>query len=256
MLESKEKRKTKMSYARTYPLCVLDLLDQKGLSFAEHFQRFLDTEKLQLNYQVIDGIRQQDQLPDLLKQPWSGLLISGSVHGVYERSPWILAVEALIREAHARHFPVFGICFGHQLIATALGGRVEKAPRWEFGTHPVWFSGSHPFLTGVHSGLWTIQTHQDQVTQLPPQAVSLGFSYQTAHQILACGSCFGVQFHPEYTPETLRYLAHERSQRLLQARLFLCEEHLEQYLQQLQPVDNSRQILRNFLLSLNARCEP
>lgn len=232
------------------PLCVLDLLDQGTLSFTERFQSFLAAESLAFPYQVIDGIRHTDQLPGLLEGSWSGLLISGSVHGVYEKTDWILAVEDLIREAHARHFPVFGICFGHQLIASALGGQVEKAPLWEFGTHPVWFSGSHPFLEGVDTGLWTAQTHQDQVTQLPPGAVSLGFSYQTAHQILACGSCFGVQFHPEYTPETLRYLGSQRVQYFMEARLFHSPEHLEKYLQVLQPVDSARQILRNFLLSL------
>ncbi|PIQ26635.1 hypothetical protein COW36_01255 [bacterium (Candidatus Blackallbacteria) CG17_big_fil_post_rev_8_21_14_2_50_48_46] len=232
------------------PLCVLDLLDQGTISFAERFQSFLDAEDLQIEYEVIDGIRHQHELPELLNRPWSGLLISGSVHGAYEASDWIQAVEALIRQAHARNFPVFGICFGHQLIATALGGKVEKAPRWEFGTHPVYFTGQHPFLAGVESGIWTSQTHQDQVTELPPDAQWLGFSYQTAHQIMACGSCFGVQFHPEYTPDTLRYLGEQRVQRFLEARAFHSAEHLQQFLQVLKPIASSRKILRNFLLSL------
>ncbi|MBT9548821.1 MAG: type 1 glutamine amidotransferase [Candidatus Sericytochromatia bacterium] len=233
------------------PLCVLDLLDQGVISFAERFESFLQAEDLQIPYEIIDGIRRKDELPTLLKQPWAGLLISGSVHSVYEQSDWIQAVESLIREAHANNFPVFGICFGHQLIASALGGQVSKAPQWEFGTHPVYLTGSHPYLTGVESGVWTSQTHQDHVSELPPGAEHLGLSYQTAHQILACGSCFGVQFHPEYTPETLRYLGQQRVQRFIDAQLFHSPEHLYIYLDTLMPVDGARQILRNFLLSLD-----
>ena len=237
-------------------LCVLDLLDQGTISFAERFQSFLEAEQLEIPYQVIDGIRQQHRLSELLEESWAGLLISGSVHGVYEQTDWIQAVEALIRAAWQRHFPVFGICFGHQLIASALGGQVAKAPRWEFGTHPVFIQAEHPYLDGLESGFWTSQTHQDQVIALPPGAEQLGFSYQTAHQILACGSCFGVQFHPEYTADTLRYLGQQRVQRFMEARIFHSPDHLEQYLAHLRPVDASRRVLRNFLLSLDFGAVP
>jgi GMP synthase-like glutamine amidotransferase len=235
----------------TRQLCVLDLLDQGVISFTERLDSFLKAEDLDIPYQVIDGIRHQHELPHLLTESWAGILISGSVHSVYEQSDWIQAVEALIREAHAQNIQVFGICFGHQLIASALGGKVAKAPQWEFGTHPVYFKGQHPFLEGVENGVWTSQTHQDHVSELPPAAQDLGLSYQTAHQILAVGSCFGVQFHPEYTPETLRYLGEQRVQRFMDAKLFHSPEHLQSYLNSLRPVDGSRHILRNFLLSLD-----
>ena len=64
------------------PLCVLDLLDQGVISFAERVESFLQAEDLQIPYEIIDGIRRKDELPTLLKQPWAGLLISGSVHSV------------------------------------------------------------------------------------------------------------------------------------------------------------------------------
>ncbi len=55
-----------------------------------------------------------------------GWLITGSRHGVYEDHPWIPPLEQLIRDAFASHVPVVGICFGHQIVAQAMGGKVEK----------------------------------------------------------------------------------------------------------------------------------
>jgi hypothetical protein len=71
-----------------------------------------------------------------------GWLITGSKHGVYEDHPWIPPLEQFIRDAYAAHVPVVGICFGHQIIAQALGGKVEKFPGgWSVGPTEYDFGG-------------------------------------------------------------------------------------------------------------------
>ncbi|MEZ0368823.1 MAG: type 1 glutamine amidotransferase, partial [Candidatus Sericytochromatia bacterium] len=184
---------------------VIDVLDAPGYSFPERFQRFLDFEKLKLDWVLVDGVRESHLLPGLLEQNPAGIVISGSVRGVYDDLPWLTALEDLIRRAHERSVPLLGICFGHQLLARAMGGKAEKGAGWEFGVHPVYLypEAAHPCLEGFTSGTLTVQTHQDYVVELPPGAKALGFSRQSAYQIFSLGSCLGIQFHPEYTHQDL-----------------------------------------------------
>ena len=83
-----------------------DLLGGHGFTFA--------------TFAVVDG-----QFPDSAKDA-DGWLITGSRHGAYDDLPWIPPLEDLIRDIHARGLPLIGVCFGHQIIAQALGGKVEK----------------------------------------------------------------------------------------------------------------------------------
>ncbi|PKL75456.1 MAG: hypothetical protein CVV27_15275 [Candidatus Melainabacteria bacterium HGW-Melainabacteria-1] len=238
------------------PIYVIDVLDSPGYSFPERFERFLGLEQLQVDWALVDGIRDSDSLASLLDQQPAGIVISGSVRGVYEDLPWLAAVEDLIRAAHARSVPLLGICFGHQLLARAMGGQAEKGPSWEFGVHPVYLyeGAEHPWLQGFESGCLTVQTHQDYVIALPPGATALGFSRQSAYQMFSLGSCLGIQFHPEYTREDLQLLSGQRVQRFLDARAFQTEAHVRAYAAALPPADLSRIVLRNFLLAPERVC--
>lgn len=238
------------------PFFVVDVLDSPGYSFPERFRRFLQLEALEPDWRLVDGIGDSAALAQLMTQNPAGIVISGSVRGVYEDLAWLPAVEDLIRRAHDRGVPVLGICFGHQLIARALGGRAEKGHTWEFGVHPVYLypEAEHPWLQGFASGTLTVQTHQDYVTELPPGARALGLSRLSAYQIFSLGSCLGVQFHPEYTREDLQLLSGQRVQRFLDARAFQTESHVLAYAAALPTADLSRVVLRNFLLSPEAVC--
>ena len=89
-------------------------------------------------------------------------IVTGSRHAVYEDHPWLPGLEALTRAAHAERRPMAGLCFGHQLMAKALGGRVEKSPKgWGIGVHE-WDAGGAP--------LRLVAAHQDQVAEVPPGA--------------------------------------------------------------------------------------
>lgn len=120
-----------------------------------------------------------------------GWLITGSRHGVYEDHAFIPVLEQFIRDAFAAHVPVVGICFGHQIMAQALGGRVAKyAGGWAVGPQ------DYSFDTGsVRLNAW----HQDQVIRPPEGAQTVARNEFCAHAALVYpGQGFSVQAHPEF----------------------------------------------------------
>lgn len=137
------------------------------------------------NYAVVDG-----QFPPS-PEAAEGWLITGSRHGAYDDLPWIPPLEELTRQIYASGRPLVGVCFGHQLIAQALGGRVEKfSGGWAVGRHSYDFEG----IGEVALNAW----HQDQVTELPEGATVIAQNNFCAYPALAYGDrALTVQPHPE-----------------------------------------------------------
>lgn len=133
-----------------------------------------------------------------------GWLITGARHGVYEPHPWILPLEALIREIYAAGLPLIGICFGHQLIAQALGGKVEKFQGgWSVGAQDYDFEGDT-----IRLNAW----HQDQVITPPEGARTIGSSAFCEHAALLYGDrAYSVQAHPEFRDEFVEGLINTRA---------------------------------------------
>lgn len=151
------------------------------------------------NYDVVDG-----EMPDSVTAA-DGWLITGSKHGAYEDLPWIAPLEALIREAHAADIPLVGICFGHQIIAQALGGRVEKfSGGWSVGRVAYDFGGETLPLYA-----W----HQDQVVERPEGAeVVARTDFCENAGLVYGGKAFSVQPHPEFTAAFLSGLMDARGE--------------------------------------------
>lgn len=136
-------------------------------------------------WSVVEGT-----FPDSAAQA-EGWLIPGSRHGVYDDLPWIAPLEQLIREIVAADLPLVGICFGHQVIARALGGRVEKFEGgWAIG--PIRYA----FPDGIRQlHAW----HQDQVITPPEGAQTCASNEFCAHAaLLYPGKAYTVQPHPEF----------------------------------------------------------
>lgn len=121
-------------------------------------------------------------------------LVTGSKHGAYEDHAFIKPLEALIRDIHASSKRMVGICFGHQIVAQALGGQVEKfSGGWAIGRTRYDFDG----LGDIYLNAW----HQDQVTRKPASATVIArndFCAQAGLQY--SDSILTVQAHPEISP--------------------------------------------------------
>ncbi|WP_300549348.1 type 1 glutamine amidotransferase [Roseovarius sp.] len=132
-----------------------------------------------------------------------GWLITGSKHGAYENLPWIAPLEQLIRDIYADGRPLVGVCFGHQVIAQALGGTVEKFDGgWSVGVTEYEIEGMRLPLNA-----W----HQDQVTALPEGASVVGSSAFCENAALVYGDrIYTIQPHPEFTATMVDRLIHHR----------------------------------------------
>ncbi|MFW5654626.1 MAG: type 1 glutamine amidotransferase [Roseicyclus sp.] len=133
-----------------------------------------------------------------------GWVITGSRHGAYEDLPFIPPLEDLVRAIAGAGRPLVGVCFGHQIVAQALGGRVIKYPGgWALGLRRYRVGGAE---LALHA--W----HQDQVVELPPGATVLGTSEMTDHALLAIGDrILTIQPHPEFERPVIEGLIEHRS---------------------------------------------
>jgi len=123
-------------------------------------------------------------------------LTTGSRHSVNDDEPWIRDLEAFVREVAAGGVPFVGICFGHQLIAKALGGSVVKSDRgWGIGVQEVELSED----LGWGDSYRVLTSYQDQVDSLPPGAEILGWNEHCPVSVMGVGSnILGLQGHPEF----------------------------------------------------------
>jgi GMP synthase (glutamine-hydrolysing) len=142
-----------------------------------------------------------------------GIVVTGSYASVTERAPWMLELGESLLEAAALT-PVLGVCFGHQLLAAALGGRVEPNPAGpEVGTREVLLTAAgreDPLFAGLPERLRVQQFHEDHVSAPPPGAVILATSPHTPIQAFAQGPRLrAVQFHPEFDAPRVRALCEE-----------------------------------------------
>ena len=162
------------------------------------FERLLEGNDFEFQtFSVVDG-----EFP-AGPQDADGWLITGSKHGAYEDHDWIPPLETLIRDINATGKPMIGVCFGHQIIAQALGGKVAKFDGgWSVGRTEYTLNGKPVALNA-----W----HQDQVVKLPETARVVGSSDFCANAMLTYGdNIWTVQPHPEFSPEFLDGLIRTR----------------------------------------------
>jgi GMP synthase-like glutamine amidotransferase len=131
-----------------------------------------------------------------------GWLVTGSVAGVYDPEPWIEPLSGFLREVRGRT-PLVGVCFGHQIMAQAFGGRVIKSPKgWGVGLHDYAMT-AHPAWADERAGVSLVAWHQDQVVEVPPDAAVIAASDFAPFAMLAYedGLTLSMQPHPEFEAE-------------------------------------------------------
>ena len=141
-------------------------------------------------------------------------VISGSKHSVYDPLDWIPTAVDITRSLIAEERPTVGICFGHQLIAYALDGRVEATGSWGLGAQRYDTITPLPWLSD-HGSTTLLASHQDQVVQAPSDATVWSRSdYCPIAGMLVGERAWTMQGHPEYTPAFVRALFESRRDRL------------------------------------------
>ena len=145
-------------------------------------------------------------------------LVTGSPAGVYEERPWIEPLKGFLRDARGQA-KLIGVCFGHQVMAEAFGGRVEKSERgWGVGLQTLAVRGAAPFLNGERT-VAIPASHQDQIVVPPPAARVIASSPFSPYGVLAYTDqpALSMQFHPEFSPAFAKALIEARRDRLPEA---------------------------------------
>lgn len=128
-------------------------------------------------------------------------LMTGSKSGVYEEKPWIVPLMAFVRKLHAAKKPTLGICFGHQLIAQALGGETRKSAKgWGIGVHTYEVQQAPEWMSEPRAQFSLLVIHQDQISILPPGAQVIASSDFCPYALVQLGDhILTMQAHPEFT---------------------------------------------------------
>lgn len=177
----------------------VDLVGQHGEyphMFAELLQPVEPTLEL-VAYEV-----QRGEYPEHIQEV-DAYLITGSKASVYDDLPWIAPLEEFIRQLHAEQKPVVGICFGHQLIASALGGRTVKSEKgWGVGVHSCVFRQSVEGMAEAGEQFKVYVNHQDQVVALPEGAEVLAGNEFCPNGLMRIDRhMLSWQGHPEFSEQ-------------------------------------------------------
>jgi GMP synthase (glutamine-hydrolysing) len=178
-----------------------DLWTIKGLGCDHDTVRVIDAEH-------------GDPLPDA--NDCAGVVVTGSHDMVTDNLPWSVRVAEWIPALVDRSVPFLGICFGHQFLAYALGGRVGFHPEGtEAGTKKINLlpeSASDPLFAFLPLSFHAHVSHSQTVIVLPEGAVCLAMNAFEPNHAFRVGRCaWGVQFHPEYTADIIRsYIINEK----------------------------------------------
>jgi GMP synthase (glutamine-hydrolysing) len=162
---------------------------------------------LHLRDTAVCRISSGEALPD--RNRYAGVLVTGSAAMVTERHPWSETAAEWLRDAAHAGAPVFGICYGHQLLAHALGGTVGDNPAGrEMGTVTVSLTdaaNADTLFAPLPASFTAQATHLQTVLKVPDGARVLAASDKDACQAFAWGErTWGVQFHPEFSTEHMR----------------------------------------------------
>ncbi|MBF0381145.1 MAG: hypothetical protein HQL69_09010 [Magnetococcales bacterium] len=165
--------------------------------------------------ELVDYQVQKGNLPNL-QHNFAGFICCGSANSVYDSEPWIPPLVNFIKDLAKKDAKMVGICFGHQLIAHALGGKVEKAKTgWGLGNKAGEVVQNIPCMTPPLKKINLLYSHQDQVTKLPQESQLLITSDHCPNAAFSIGKQFlAIQGHPEFEPDYLDALLQNRRKRI------------------------------------------
>ncbi len=152
----------------------------------------------------------------------AGVVVTGSHAMVTDELSWSVKLERWVLSLIAAHTPFWGICYGHQLLAKAAGGKVGFHPKGkEIGTVEIkrlTVCESDPLFQSLPDEFLAHVTHAQSVLSLPPNAIRLAANIHEPNHAFRIGECaWGVQFHPEYTADIMSAYIEEQANELTMA---------------------------------------
>ncbi|MFM2485374.1 type 1 glutamine amidotransferase [Celerinatantimonas yamalensis] len=179
--------------------------NQQFGEYSDMFVNALNALQTDLHFVYFDALQRQLPAPDT---DVDGYIITGSRHNAYDNDPWIVELVQWVRQADQHQLNVAGICFGHQLVARALGAQVKKSDKgWGLGSALVQINERPAWLSNVPETLRVWVSHQDQVTSCPPGCSVVASSDFCPYFMLAKQShIFTVQGHPEFQQDYTQIL--------------------------------------------------
>ena len=203
---------------------------------------------------VVIDVEHGEALPE--RVGFAGVIVTGSAAMVTDRHPWSERSGDWLREAAHAGMPLLGICYGHQLIAHALGGEVGDNPAGrEMGTvhlDVLPAATEDPLFSGLPARFPAQATHLQSVLRLPEGACVLASSAQDAIHAFRWGDCaWGMQFHPEFSTTHMRGYIRARADSL--AREGLCGTQLARAVS---AAPHARTVLRRFVRVARAGITP
>jgi GMP synthase-like glutamine amidotransferase len=171
---------------------------------------------------------QQNEYPEEPDR-YAGYIGTGSSCSVWEDISWINRFKRFVRDLYHNGNKFIGICFGHQMIAEALGGRCEKFDRgWGIGIKEVTIYRKKDWMNPEQKSYRLIVSHQDQISKLPENSEVLGGNEHCPFSMITVDSHFlGIQAHPEFTPAYSRRLMQSRIDRIGMKAVQMAEKTLE-----------------------------
>jgi len=185
-------------------------LRSRFVPYRKMFEAMFDQTGQGFSYETIN-VAEGEPFPDLARL--EGVVITGSAAGVYDDLPWLEPLRDFIRKGYQQRTPLLGICFGHQIMADALGGDVRKSPKgWGLGRHTYEVTARPGFMPKAPSALAVACSHQDQVLVPPREAEVILASDFTPNAGLAYrnGAALSLQPHPEFADDYTVALAELR----------------------------------------------
>jgi len=180
-----------------------------GADTRRNFRRELDADLVEFHCPSGD-------VPECFR--YDAFIVTGSRASVYWEREWIGRLKAWVGDAIEAGLPALGVCYGHQLLADVMGGRVEGMDDYEIGYRTVQQDGDNRLLDGVDDEFTVFTTHSDRVVEAPPGATVFAENDYGIHGFRK-GHVFAVQFHPEYDMATAESVTKGKDDQLSDERI-------------------------------------
>tara|TARA_A100001011_G_C14280657_1_gene831447 strand:- start:121 stop:828 length:708 start_codon:yes stop_codon:yes gene_type:complete len=174
-----------------------EILNDRFKSYPEMLIELIGQYNFDISFETISCI--DNIFPNKIED-FDGYIITGSPYGVYDKEEWITNLFKLIRTIYKQSIPLVGICFGHQAIAFALGGKVIKSEKgWGVGIKKMFKKSNSAWINKKINTINLIYSHQDQVITLPKNAkILFGNTFCPISSYSIGNKVFSIQGHPEF----------------------------------------------------------